>query len=281
MKKNILDNFVIKSVSVIIPMFNSEKTIFACLNSIINQTWLQAVLEIIIINDGSTDGSVNIVQDFVEANKKVDIKLINQNNNGVSSARNRGLKEAKGIFIALLDSDDEWFPHKLETQLIIFITNKNVDFLSCNYNRETLWIGLKKIVDLYNVKIEDLLIKQISATPTVIFKREIIKEIGYFDETMSYAEDENYFHKICLKGHYYHIPKLLVKSIENKPEFGYSGLSSNLKKMQVGTLFNLELLYKKHEIKYFKYLFFKFYYELKYIRRVIYTKIRKFQGTFE
>jgi glycosyltransferase involved in cell wall biosynthesis len=90
--------------SVIIPLYNKEGTIIRALNSVLNQK--KQCFEIIIINDGSTDNSVR----KVETIKDPRIKLFSQKNNGVSSARNFGIKMAKGEYIAFLDADDEWLP---------------------------------------------------------------------------------------------------------------------------------------------------------------------------
>ena len=89
-------------ISVIVPVYNSEKYIEKCIESIINQTYRN--IEIIFINDGSTDESLNIIHKY----KKLDnrIKVINQSNSGVSAARNKGIKNSIGDYITFVDSDD-------------------------------------------------------------------------------------------------------------------------------------------------------------------------------
>lgn len=89
-------------VSVIIPVYNSQKCIESCINSILSQTLKE--IEIIAINDGSTDDSYKILKKLLE--KDCRIRLINQENRGVSAARNRGLEEARGEFIGFVDADD-------------------------------------------------------------------------------------------------------------------------------------------------------------------------------
>jgi glycosyltransferase involved in cell wall biosynthesis len=124
-------------ISVIIPMYNAENTIATCIYSVLNQTY-KGKIEIIIINDGSKDNSKKIVEEFININQSdFEIKLINKENGGVSSARNRGMVLAKGHYIAFLDSDDEWLPNKLEKQLEVFITYSNVYFIGGLIN-ETL-----------------------------------------------------------------------------------------------------------------------------------------------
>lgn len=89
-------------ITVIIPIFNSEKYLEECLNSVLSQTYEE--LEIILINDGSTDKSKNIAEDFVRRDKRV--SLFNKENGGQASARNLGLDKANGEYIAFVDSDD-------------------------------------------------------------------------------------------------------------------------------------------------------------------------------
>ncbi len=91
-----------KKVSIIIPVFNSEKYLGRCLNSVIQQTYSN--LEVIMVNDGSTDNSKKICRDF--SNRDLRLKLITTLNNGPSHARNIGLKEATGDFVIFVDSDD-------------------------------------------------------------------------------------------------------------------------------------------------------------------------------
>lgn len=96
-------------ISVVIPLYNKEQHISKTLQSVFAQTYTD--YEIVIVNDGSTDNSAAVVKAINDPR----IRLINQANAGVSSARNKGIKEAKGEYVALLDADDEWKPEYLET----------------------------------------------------------------------------------------------------------------------------------------------------------------------
>lgn len=91
-------------ISVIIPVFNTEKYIESCLNSVKNQKMKD--FEIIIVNDGSTDNSENIIKQFISNNTSTDIKYFKKENGGLSSARNYGIAKANGEYIMFLDSDD-------------------------------------------------------------------------------------------------------------------------------------------------------------------------------
>ena len=116
-------------VSIIIPVYNSEKYLRQCLDSVINQTFKD--IEIIVINDGSTDNSLQIIQEYV--NKYSNIKLINKQNEGCYKARNIGLETATGEYIAFLDADDIWRPEKLKKTLD-FMTKKGAAFAFTAYD---------------------------------------------------------------------------------------------------------------------------------------------------
>ena len=127
-------------------MYNAQNSIIKCLESVIKQTY-QGAIEIIVVNDGSKDQSPQMVTDFAQKHSDFTIQLINQENGGVSKARNTGLRVAKGDFIALLDSDDEWLENKLEIQIDYLKDIKlKVDFVASNRNDEkTAWAGQRCI----------------------------------------------------------------------------------------------------------------------------------------
>lgn len=264
-------------VSVIVPMYNSEKTIIDCLNSIKNQTYIHKIKQIIVISDGSTDNSVKLVKKYSKENPKLPIIILEKENGGVSSARNEGMKIATGKYIALLDSDDVWLQKKIERQLTILEENPEIDFLGCNSNKKGLNILGRKINSLYKANIKDLCIKCFPSTPAAIFKRSIIEEIGFFDEEQKYGEDMNYFNKICVNYEYYHLPEYLVYIGGGKPEFGYSGLSANLYEMHKGNLKNLYELRENKNISCLFYFIMYIFYWLKHFRRLLITYLRKYR----
>lgn len=110
-----MDNKNIGLVSVIIPAFNAAPSIKRCIESVLNQTY--SPLEIIIVNDGSTDETENIARSYGEK-----LLYITQENQGETAARNRGFREAKGEFITFLDHDDYWAPHFVEST-VRFLNN--------------------------------------------------------------------------------------------------------------------------------------------------------------
>ena len=104
-------------ISIVIPLYNKAAVICRTMESVKQQIFSD--FEILIVNDGSTDDSLSVLMDFLSENEAVfknSVRLIEQENKGVSAARNQGIKEARGEIIAFLDADDEWLPDYLKTK---------------------------------------------------------------------------------------------------------------------------------------------------------------------
>ena len=114
-------------VSVIIPVYNAEKTIKKAIDSVLAQSMNN--IQIVVINDGSTDSTLNILQSYADLKN---LKLINQKNAGVSTARNNGIKNADGEFLFFLDSDDWLDPYLLE-MMINYAEKNNLDLVACSH----------------------------------------------------------------------------------------------------------------------------------------------------
>ena len=183
-------------ISVIIPMYNAQESIIRCLESVIKQTY-NGDMEIIVINDGSTDKSPEIVEDFIKKHPDFKIQVINQENGGVSKARNAGLKIIKGDYIAFLDSDDAWFLDKLTHQIRILENNLNIDLLGTAF--KGVYFSNIPEGELVNVKFKKLIFKNYFQPSTVIIKKHVIDRIGLFDESQKYAEEGNFFLRIAQK----------------------------------------------------------------------------------
>lgn len=261
-------------ISVIIPVYNAGESIEKCLDSIKNQTW-KGEFEIIVINDGSTDRSGEILENYRQKNPEMPIQLINQENGGVSKARNTGLKIAKGDYIALLDSDDEWLPEKTEKQMK-YLVNKNfrVDFITSLWNDEKVSfpyaIGGNGLVA---INLNKLLFKVTGQTSTAIFKKKILENTGFFDERQRYSEDANYWMRISENNSMFLLPEKLVIAGNGKKSFGFSGLSANLKEMEKGIQKNISEMYRNKRINLLQYLFYFVFSKLKYIVRPIRAKL--------
>jgi glycosyltransferase involved in cell wall biosynthesis len=255
-------------------MYNSSSTIIRCLNSVLSQSYQDTSYEIIVVNDGSQDESKEIIENYIKEcdNPNYKIILINQTNGGVSKARNAGLRKSEGEYIALLDADDAWFKEKLLTQIEILNSNVSVDFLGTSF--EGFGLKNKKVGELVKIEFKNLLFKNFFQPSTIVFKRKILDQIGYFDETQRYAEEGNYFMRISKEFNCYFLNQNLIIFGDGKSGFGESGLSANLKEMEKGELKNLNFVYKQGWINPFLYSFTVFFSVLKYVRRVLIVKLR-------
>lgn len=117
-----------KLISVIVPIFNSEKYVNRCIDSILNQTYEN--LEVLLIDDGSSDGSLKICESWAEKDKRV--KIIKEKNQGVSHARNVGIKNATGDYVAFVDNDDWLRPEMYET-LVALAEKEKADVAVCKF----------------------------------------------------------------------------------------------------------------------------------------------------
>lgn len=181
--------------SVVIPLYNKEKYIKRTLDSVLNQTFTD--FEIVIVDDGSKDKSCKIVESISDSR----IRLIRQENGGPSKARNHGIKEAKGQFIAFLDADDEWLAEKLEKQYELH--NKNPDLIwSCS--AYTIVGGRRERITSYKKEgvlsdaIDEIVDGLSIWTSTVVIKKYIFNNERFlFNESFMRSEDRELWYKIA------------------------------------------------------------------------------------
>lgn len=260
-------------ISVVIPAYNSESTIADSINSVLSQTRSDLVEEILVINDGSTDGTVKVVEESCSSDKR--IRIITKTNGGVSSARNAGIKAATGRWVALLDSDDVWKPLKLEKQWVEIEKDSSIAFIGCNRNDENLHYGTQVGENLYRLTLRQLLIKMWPHTSTALIRNDVFKDVGYFNENMRYAEDGEMWNRIAIKYPLYYVAESFEIAGGNKVSFGESGLSANLKGMYDGNVSNITELHKDRHISTAFYIFLRVFYWMKYLRRILITKRNK------
>ena len=259
-------------ISVVVPMYNSSKTILKAINSIIEQTRADLIKEIIIVNDGSTDDSLEVVNEFIKVSKDNRMKIVSKTNGGVSSARNEGIKNASEDWIALLDSDDVWLKDKIEKQISILMKFPEIVFIGAGRNQEELTIGKKVMDNLYKMEVKDLLKKYWPHTSTVLIKKEVLVECSMFDERRTHCEDGQLWLKIASKYPLYYISESLEIAGDNKRSFGEKGLSADLKKMHKGSVENIYEVYQRGDINIVEKNFFLLYENIKYLRRIILSR---------
>jgi len=182
-------------ISTIIPTYNRKHTLGRAIDSVYDQSY--NVNEIILVDDGSNDGTKEwINQQYPKIN------FISQSNSGVSSARNCGIKEAKFNWIALLDSDDEWLPDKIQKQ--VEYLESNPDYLCCHTNE--IWIRNGRRVNQMkkhkkfggNIFFNSLDMCRISPS-SILFHKSILDQTGYFDERFAICEDYDLWLRISAK----------------------------------------------------------------------------------
>lgn len=127
-------------ISIVIPLFNKEKYLEKTIISVLNQTFQN--FEIVIIDDGSTDSSLQIAKSFSDSR----IHIFTQENQGVSSARNKGIKESRYDYIAFLDADDEWEPDYLECQKKMILNYPECSLFASSYQFKDCQGNIKKII---------------------------------------------------------------------------------------------------------------------------------------
>lgn len=165
-------------VSVIIPVFNGEKYIVEAIQSILNDDY--PFKEIIVVNDGSTDNTTKVISAFDN------IKIINQQNLGVSNARNAGIRLASGEFITHLDADDIWMPGRLANCLNFFGENPETDFV-LGLQQMFLEQGAVKPPAIKQEWLENY--KEASNNGVIMVRKACYQKIGLFDASLKNGED--------------------------------------------------------------------------------------------
>ncbi len=198
-----------KKISIIVPVYNTEKELARCLESVCNQTYRE--LEIICIDDGSTDGSGQVVDKFAKYDKR--IVAVHKKNAGESNARNEGLRIATGDYIAFCDCDD-WIDEKMYETLVQVLEEEKVDLVASGWYQETNGTCLEIKNELpvkQNVFGRDELLKYLYMRDfyrgfaymwNKLYRKDILKDnqgnIIFFDETLRLGGDVVYLAQAAL-----------------------------------------------------------------------------------
>lgn len=226
-----------KKVSIIVPIYNSENTIERCVNSLISQTLKE--IEIILVNDGSNDNSLELINNF--AQKDTRIKVLDKNNKGVSSARNHGINNSEGKYIMFVDSDD-YLEEDICKKSYEFAEKNKLDFVSMGFvvedengkiiNKE---VSKEKLISDNNISIGNILCNmKLSYVWGRLYKYELISDIE-FDEELNYSEDSLFIFETCFK----------LNSIGILNEIGYHFIRQNKTTLSKKYVENIGLALKK------------------------------------
>ena len=191
--------------SVVIPLYNKQNSIAATLQSVFAQTYTN--YEIIVVDDGSTDRSAEVAEATLLASRlsPLAFRLIRKPNGGVCSARNRGIQEAKYDYIALLDGDDLWDEHYLEEQVKLIQDFPEAKMWGINFAEMSNGELIRKLPtglpDGYRGYVENYFqmpgrISDLYCSSSVVISKEVLDEVGYFDERIKYAEDSDMWFRI-------------------------------------------------------------------------------------
>jgi glycosyltransferase involved in cell wall biosynthesis len=210
-------------VSVIMPVYNGEKYIVEAIESILNQSYKD--YEIIIVNDGSTDDTFNKIRSYLQLSN---IKYVRQENRGLPAALNTGIKAASGEYIAFLDCDDLWMPHKLDMQMVFMkehpevgLVHGNISYVDQHGDPFTPDSPYK--TDISGNCFPELFMGNRIAVLTVLIKKESITNVGFFNEDFKYADDYDMWLRVSRHYPLGHIDKCLA-AYRKHP----GGISSNI-----------------------------------------------------
>ena len=220
-------------VSVILPTYNRAWALKTAIDSVLFQNYPN--IELIVIDDGSRDNTKELLKDY-----KNQIKVLTQENAGVSAARNRGIEKSRGEFIALLDSDDAWDKKKISCQMDFFMANPEA--LICQ--TQEVWIRNHKRVNpkIKHKKPSGMIFEQslnlcLVSPSAVMMKREIFELKGYFNEKFLVCEDYDLWLRISST-----IPVFLIDKPYTIKNGGHKDQLSNLHsqdKFRIRSLKNL------------------------------------------
>lgn len=260
-------------VSVIIPYYNRGDTLPRALDSVLLQTYKD--LEIILVNDGSTDKCEQVVEDYIIKHSEIKFKNIFQTNMGPSEARNNGVRNAKGKYIAFLDSDDSWEPQKLEIQIAYMEKNPQISITGTNYfivkdDRRNRYPLEPAVIE---AEFYRMLFKVFYATPTIVIRREVFLRDNYWYKVgKNQGEDLLLYLQILRNNRGVRFSTPLASIY--KDLYGDGGLSGDLSKLLVNGLDNLKILYSensnnKKKIRYLLFLLLNVYTYLKHAKRLL------------
>ncbi len=221
-------------VSVVIPTYNSATTLPRTLASVLAQTWTRC--EILVIDDGSADTTPALLAGYGEQ-----LRAIRQDNAGPSAARNRGLREARGDYVAFLDADDLWLPEKLERQVALLSAHPELGFCStatsvvdpegsplrdwpCRSGEEPLL----ETLFMHSAAVS-------GSTSGVLARRQLVLDAGGFDESLRGFEDPDLWIRLAARTGYACVPERLTRVVRMP-----GSVSGNLPTMCAATLASFE-----------------------------------------
>jgi glycosyltransferase involved in cell wall biosynthesis len=226
---------------VVIPAYNSEAYLVEAIDSVLGQTY--GDVEVIVVDDGSTDGTGELIRSRYPMTR-----YIRTENGGPARARNIGIRNAGGEFVAFLDADDVWLPRKLEKQMTHFYRDPDVAMIFTENN----YFDDRGVID-YSRKFDkrvlmrgcvpaNIFLHSYVVTSTVIVRKKVFDDVGYFDEGLTIAEDDNLWIRISSKYKIHLVEEILMSMRRN-----HGSLTSDIVAIIRGVEKNIELLREKYK----------------------------------
>jgi glycosyltransferase involved in cell wall biosynthesis len=199
----------VTTVSVIIPTYNYGRYLGEAIESALKQTY--PPLEVIVVDDGSTDGTPQVLAAFGGR-----VRAVHQGNAGVGAARNKGIAVARGEYIALLDSDDVWLPDKLELQMSRFAEDPSLGLVHCGCETfddsgQTLSIWLGGMEGRVADEMLRFAPDVIKACSTIVFPRRVAEEVGGFDARVTPSDDWDFCYRVAARYPVGYVRKALLR----------------------------------------------------------------------
>lgn len=210
-------NFCRGWVSVVVPTYNRSGLLVNSLESIHNQSFRP--IEIVVVDDGSTDDTSGVVRKWAKQHndpKTLVIRWAIQSNQGANAARNRGVEESHGEFIAFLDSDDQWLSQKLEKQIAVLQKNMDIGGVYCGMRNVDLVTGEKEKLSPRAYPEGDLLRQLLihdvtEATSAWVVRKECFESVGNFDISLPARQDWDMWIRLSEKYRIGCVPEILVE----------------------------------------------------------------------
>lgn len=238
-------------VSAIITTHNRRELVKCAIDSVLAQTYKN--IECIVVDDASTDGTKEYLNNYILESKIKYLYINQRESKGGNHARNIGIQIANGKYVAFLDDDDEWLPHKIERQMKIVAENFDINFVYCGKIWETDFDVNSRFEDLIldsKYKSGDLsrevLIHIISTTSTILVLRQLLLDVGGFDENLNYWQEYELSIRLlqCTKVGIVRENLVLYRVVNSDKK----RLSNNL----AGWEKAVEYIYEKHKVLYAK-----------------------------
>jgi len=224
----------VKSVSVIIPTYNYGRFIGEAVDSALAQT--RAPLEVIVVDDGSTDDTAEVLAAYSDR-----VRVLRQKNSGVAMARNAGIAAARGEYLAFLDSDDAWYPRKLERQMPRFDAEPSLGLVHCGAETiDSAGRTLKTSVDGMEGRVAEAMLRLdreviMPQGSSIVVPKRVAEEVGGFDARLPPSEDWDFCYRVAARYAVGYVPEVLVRY-----RLHGSGIHMNIARMERAMLIALE-----------------------------------------